>query len=491
MSKRKRKKIINNIGKIIAIIGLIITCIFAYYVLRLNILPTKYVILLALAIIFIYGIMYIFIFNKKIKTSLKIFASIILLTFAFAFIFGIKYIDRTIAFLDRINNNLSQTEEYYLYALKDSEYESISDYKNKKIGFYKSNTTKSIKTAVDTLNKKIKFEEKDYDDAQLLLEALQNKEIDAILVSGSLKAIFEEDYSYIMNKIKVITTVLVPIETSDIVKIVDVTNTPFNVYLIGSDTYGSINRVSNSDVNIIITINPKTNQILLTSIPRDYYVMLYGYNEERKTVYEKGMDKLTHSGYYGIETSVKTVEKLLNTEINYYARVNFTSVIEIVDSIGGIEVYSDYSFCDSGRVGCYKKGYNKLNGTQALAFARERKSFKGGDRVRGENQQKVIASIINKMTSSTQLIKKYDTILSKVEKSFQTNMDENSMTKLVKYQLNKMPKWEIINQNLNGSDKTVYEVFSFKNDNGIYVMQPNRETVDSAKEKIKEILSAK
>ena len=110
MSKRKRKKIINNIGKIIAIIGLIITCIFAYYVLRLNILPTKYVILLALAIIFIYGIMYIFIFNKKIKTSLKIFASIILLTFAFAFIFGIKYIDRTIAFLDRINNNLSQTE---------------------------------------------------------------------------------------------------------------------------------------------------------------------------------------------------------------------------------------------------------------------------------------------------------------------------------------------------------------------------------------------
>lgn len=491
MSKRKRKKIINNIGKIIAIIGLIITCIFAYYVLRLNILPTKYVILLALAIIFIYGIMYIFIFNKKIKTSLKIFASIILLTFAFAFIFGIKYIDRTIAFLDRINNNLSQTEEYYLYALKDSEYESISDYKNKKIGFYKNNTTKSIKTAVDTLNKKIKFEEKDYDDAQLLLEALQNKEIDAILVSGSLKAIFEEDYSYIMNKIKVITTVLVPIETSDIVKIVDVTNTPFNVYLIGSDTYGSINKVSNSDVNIIITINPKTNQILLTSIPRDYYVMLYGYNEERKTVYEKGMDKLTHSGYYGIETSVKTVEKLLNTEINYYARVNFTSVIEIVDSIGGIEVYSDYSFCDSGRVGCYKKGYNKLNGTQALAFARERKSFKGGDRVRGENQQKVIASIINKMTSSTQLIKKYDTILSKVEKSFQTNMDENSMTKLVKYQLNKMPKWEIINQNLNGSDKTVYEVFSFKNDNGIYVMQPNQETVDSAKEKIKEILSAK
>ena len=95
------------------------------------------------------------------------------------------------------------------------------------------------------------------------------------------------------------------------------------------------------------------------------------------------------------------------------------------------------------------------------------------------------------MTSSTQLIKKYDTILSKVEKSFQTNMDENSMTKLVKYQLNKMPKWEIINQNLNGSDKTVYEVFSFKNDNGIYVMQPNQETVDSAKEKIKEILSAK
>lgn len=201
------------------------------------------------------------------------------------------------------------------------------------------------------------------------------------------------------------------------------------------------------------------------------------------------MDKLTHSGYYGIETSVKTVEKLLNTEINYYVRVNFSTLIEIVDSIGGIEVYSDYSFCDSGRVGCYQKGYNKLNGTQALAFARERKSFTGGDRVRGQNQQKIIAAIINKMASSTQLIKNYDTILSKIEKSFQTNMDEKSISKIVRLQLNKMPKWEIINQSLNGADYSAY-TYSYPT-RELYVMMPDNESIEVAQNKINEIINAK
>ncbi|MGN1323695.1 MAG: LCP family protein [Bacilli bacterium] len=424
--------------------------------------------------------MYIFILGKKIKIPIKIFANIIILIFSLFFILGNTYLDRTISFFDRINDNLSQSEEYYLMVLKDAKYNKIEELDGEKIGFYKNESTHNVKEAVETLGKKIYFEERDYDDIQNLFEAIREKEVKAILINASIKNIMNEDYSYMISTLKEIGTINVPIKNNDIVKIVDVTNRPFNIYLIGSDSYGDITKTSNGDVNMIFTINPKTNQILLTSIPRDYYVELYNTNG--------GMDKLTHASYYGIETAVKTVETLLETDINYYARVNFSTVVKIVDLIGGIEVNSDYSFCDSGRVGCYKKGYNKLNGEQALAFARERKSFNGGDRVRGQNQQKVIKAIIDKVTSSTALISKYSDILSAIEKSFQTNLDDKSITKLVKLQLNKMPSWEIINQSLDGSDSSAY-TYSYPKKQ-LYVMKPNEETIIEAQNKIKEILNA-
>ena len=424
--------------------------------------------------------MYIFILGKKIKIPIKIFANIIILIFSSFFILGNTYLDRTISFFDRINDNLSQSEEYYLMVLKDAKYNKIEELDGEKIGFYKNESTHNIKQAVETLGKKIYFEEQDYDDIQNLFEAIREKEVKGILINASIKNIMNEDYSYMINTLKEIGTLNVPIKNNDIVKIVDVTNRPFNIYLIGSDSYGDITKTSNGDVNMVFTINPKTNQILLTSIPRDYYVELYNTNG--------GMDKLTHASYYGIETAVKTVETLLETDINYYARVNFSTVVKIVDLIGGIEVNSDYSFCDSGRVGCYKKGYNKLNGEQALAFARERKSFNGGDRVRGQNQQKVIKAIIDKVTSSTALISKYSDILSAIEKSFQTNLDDKSITKLVKLQLNKMPSWEIINQSLDGSDSSAY-TYSYPKKQ-LYVMKPNEETIIEAQNKIKEILNA-
>ena len=480
MSKRKKRKIINSIGKFIAVIGIITLLIFCINLFRLNLLPIKYIIILLGILLFIYFIMYIFILGKKIKIPIKIFANIIILIFSLFFILGNTYLDRTISFFDRINDNLSQSEEYYLMVLKDAKYNKIEELDGEKIGFYKNESTHNVKEAVETLGKKIYFEERDYDDIQNLFEAIREKEVKAILINASIKNIMNEDYSYMINTLKEIGTLNVPIKNNDIVKIVDVTNRPFNIYLIGSDSYGDITKTSNGDVNMIFTINPKTNQILLTSIPRDYYVELYNTNG--------GMDKLTHASYYGIETAVKTVETLLETDINYYARVNFSTVVKIVDLIGGIEVNSDYSFCDSGRVGCYKKGYNKLNGEQALAFARERKSFNGGDRVRGQNQQKVIKAIIDKVTSSTALISKYSDILSAIEKSFQTNLDDKSITKLVKLQLNKMPSWEIINQSLDGSDSSAY-TYSYPKKQ-LYVMRPNEETIIEAQNKIKEILNA-
>lgn len=480
MSKRKKKKIVNIIGRIISIIGIASLSMFIYNLFKLDLLPIKYILILIGIILFMYIIMYIFILNKKIKLPIKIFSNIIVILFSTIFILSNKYIERTISFFDKINNDLFQTEEYYLITLKENDYNTIEDLNSKTVGFYNDNSTKNITKAVKKLGKKINFIEKDYDDIELLLDSLEKKQIDSILINESVKNIVDESYSYILNILNNITTIQVPIETSDIVKVVDVTTKPFNLLIIGSDSFGSIDKVSNADVNMLMTINSKTNEILLTSIPRDYYVELYDTKGEK--------DKLTHAGYYGIETSVKTIEKLLDTEINYYVKINFSTVIKIVDLIGGIDIYSDYDFCDSGKVGCYKKGYNHLNGKQALAFARERKSFHGGDRVRGQNQQKIIAAIINKMTTSTKIITKYNDILSSIEKSFQTNMDERSISKLVKLQLSKMPKWEITNQSLDGEDKYVTRVYSFSNPKGIYVMEPKEESVLNAKNKIKEII---
>mgnify|MGYP000007766483 FL=1 len=170
-------------------------------------------------------------------------------------------------------------------------------------------------------------------------------------------------YIIVLEKLDAIK---VEIKNEDIGKSVDVTNKPFNVYISGIDTYGSINKVSRSDVNILMSVNPIKKEILLTNIPRDYYVKLHTFKE---------YDKITHAGIYGVNESIKTIEDLLDTKINYYIKVNFTSLVDIVDALDGITVNSNYIFVSNDGYS-YVKGANVLDGKKALSFARERKSFK-------------------------------------------------------------------------------------------------------------------
>ena len=243
----------------------------------------------------------------------------------------------------------------------------------------------------------------------------------------------------------------------------------------------------NTDVNMVVTIDPKSHKILLTSIPRDYYVVLPSKGED---VY----DKLTHAGYYGVQESVKAVEKLLDIEINYYAKVNFSTIEKIVDAIGGIEVNSDYSFrfADdwNNMFFSYRKGINKLNGRQALGFARERSSFHDGDVQRVKNQQKVISAIIDKVTSTKTIISNYTSLLDAISKSFATNLDKKSINRLVKMQLNDMRGWDIESQNLVGHSSTSTKCFSIPN-LSLYVMKRDEDSVKNASDKIKEFLEIK
>ena len=254
----------------------------------------------------------------------------------------------------------------------------------------------------------------------------------------------------------------------------------FNVYISGIDTSGSISNVSRSDANILATVNTDTHEVLLTSIPRDYYVTLHSYGAK---------DKLTHSGIYGVNETVKTVEDLLDTEIDYYVRVNFTTVIKLVDKLGGIAVYSDYDFTTTSGYTHYtfKKGYNyNVKGEAALAFSRERYAFEAGDNQRVKNQQHVIEAVMKKVLNSTTLLTKYTSILDSLKGSFQTNIEQEDISKLVKDQINNMSSWTINSNSLTGTgaSSSTYSMGSTK----LYVMVPNAKSVTSAKEKIDEVL---
>ena len=196
-------------------------------------------------------------------------------------------------------------------------------------------------------------------------------------------------------------------------------------------------------------------------------------------------DKLTHAGIYGIDKSIKTVEDLLNIKINYYARVNFDTVVNLVNQIGGISIYSDQSlkFCN------IKKGYNDLNGDCALRFARERHSYQTGDRHRGENQEEVIRAIIDKVGSSSAILTKYNSIISNLQNNFETDVSSKTIKEYIKMQTKDMPKWSVKNLNLNGYDSHNY-TYSYPTTK-LYVMQPDINTVNKASEVINQILNNK
>lgn len=224
---------------------------------------------------------------------------------------------------------------------------------------------------------------------------------------------------------------------------VSVTEEPFNIYITGIDQWESEKGLDleRSDVNMIVTVNPVTKKVLLTSIPRDSYVKLHTAQQ---------MDKLTHTGVYGVDETIYTVEDWLGVDLNYYVKMNFSAAVEIIDALGGIKVYSPVDFESSLKGYKYKKGWNYLGGYKALYFARERHAFEGQDSIRVENQQRVVKAIIKKMTSSTALLTNYGDVMSAASRNMHTNMSSAEMTELAKMQLTDLSEWDVQSQKIDG-----------------------------------------
>ncbi len=477
MAKKKNKKVLNIVSIIIGIISLILMLVFSYAIYKLNMIPGKYLIPVYILIFIIYTGLLLTVFLPKVKSKIKVISIVVLVLLGVIFGFADKYIFTTLNFMDILDRDVLQKERYDVYVLENSSYNKLEDLKGKKVGLYQSSNSEK---AGSELKNKTDFEIIEYTDVEKMFESLNNDEINAIIISSSVKNLLDTELNDINVKIKSIYNFKISIEKNDIVKVVNVTNTPFNVYIAGGDGYGSIDYTFNTDVNMVATINPTTRKILLTSIPRDYYVNLVGQGPN-------AYDKLTHAGYYGIEESVKTVENLLDIDINYYVKINFSTIEGIVDAIGGVDVYSDFDFYEKA-FGKYHftVGYNHLDGKQALAFARERKSFATGDVQRVKNQQKVVEAIINKVTSSTALISSYDRILDTVSENLDTNMPSKDISRLVKMQLNDMRGWTIESQNAVGTSQ-MGPTYTFPTLN-LYTMLPDEDSVNSLKAKIKEYL---
>ena len=261
-----------------------------------------------------------------------------------------------------------------------------------------------------------------------------------------------------------------------------ITKEPFVIYLSGVDTRGELTENARSDVNILAAVNPATKRVALINTPRDYYVDLAGTDSK---------DKLTHAGLYGVETSMATLGGLYGVSVDHYIRINFAGFIQIIDALGGVDVYSDQAFTSVGSPGYYDpttfvEGWNHLDGKSALAFARERHAFASGDIQRGINQMKVIDAMLNKIKSPA-LLMGFSKIMDAASDCFVTSFSQDQISALVRMQLSDLAEWDIESYTVTGSSSSSTKCYSAKGQK-LYVMKPDDASVNQAKEMIASVL---
>ncbi len=458
-----------KLGIIIPILQLVISIIFLVLIFKLDIIPNKYLIPMVIVLFALEVLtLYTHLSNKgeKLGKYIAVFLCIIM-------VFGSYYLYKTQVVLKDISGVNIKVNDISVIVMKEDPAQSIEELTDYLFGIQKTIDRENGDKALHKIREQLGTEVKvlTFNDFDTQVGALYNGEIGAILINEAYRDTIVETFKDFNDRTRVIESYrmesLLELATSNIKVIED----SFNVYISGIDTYGPIRNTGRSDVNIIATINPKSKYILLTSTPRDYYLPL---------PISRGMeDKLTHAGIYGIDVSIGTLEELYDIDIDYYVRVNFTTLEEIIDALGGITVYSQYEFSSGGYN--FKKGYNDLNGKETLAFSRERYSFASGDNQRGKNQMEVIKGMIKKATSPAIIIK-YNNILNSISGTFETNMSLEEITSLIKMQINDMSPWKVETNSVvgEGARKSTY---SYKS-KPLYVMIPNVDSVKTAKEKI-------
>lgn len=480
----KKENIIQKVTqwRVILAIQVIASLILIGLLFKLGALPMLYAIIVIILVALLnVGIFFLMKPSKnkkkgKVRTVIGKFVSILL---SVLLLVGSLYIAQGNSLIDAITGANTETTRISVVVMEKSKYKELSDLKGETIEVNMSAETEKMEEAIKALkNEESSIKTKEVDEFAKMADDLYKGTTNAIFVNEAYYAMLEANHPNFETETRVIWYKDITVKTNDISKNVDVTKEPFVVYISGIDTYGKVSTVSRTDVNMIVTVNPKTKQILMTSIPRDYYVTLA--NKGKK-------DKLTHSGLGGIENTVKTMENFMGIDINYYARVNFTSLIKMVDALGGVDVDSIEAF--STGTYSFKKGSNHVNGEQALVFSRERYHVTGGDNGRVANQQRVLTAMLKKMMSPA-IITNYSSVLNSINGSFETNMESGDITGLLQMQISDMASWTIIQKQLTGTGKTMTGGAYMPN-NKLYYMIPNDSSVAENKQAIQNVLDGK
>lgn len=482
-TKKKKIKVKKNkkqpilFYKILSFILIILSVVTVGYVIYQEIFSLFYMIPLIIVVIIILFII-TYILNKNrlrawVKNIFSLFAILFIIFDVMMLFFGTS----TLKFLSTITDTGYRVETFGVYVLSDSKYDSLDDLEDKSIYYLNHEDDKNIRKALSNIEKEIDIDSDYSDTVNELINSLIDEEVEAILLDTSYESILQEEYNDKYNKIKLIEEIDIVDMVNTIKSDVDITKDPFIVYVSGIDTSGNVASKARSDVNILIAVNPETKNILMINTPRDYYITLSSKGKK---------DKLTHAGLYGIEESLNSLALLYDADIDYYARVNFTSFIKMVDALDGVSVDVPIKFCeqDSKRskakedLICLNKGVQTLDGEEALALARHRHTLATGDRGRGQNQMLILEAVINKALSP-KIITKYSSLISALQGRVTTNMTTNEMYKFAKKQVKNTRDWKFTSMSANGIDSSgvCYSAGSGK----AYVMEPDKESVEDIK----------
>ena len=463
-----------TIGVVLGVIQAVASVVFMIALFVLNMLPVKYLaiiaglLLIALLIVFTSQLL-----SKKKGIAGKIFSVLMSVILAV----GSFYIFKANGTVSEISGSGTKVDKVVVAVLADDPAESIQDAKDYSFGVQYALKGEEIQETVGAINEELgsAIAETEYRSVQEQATALHNGDVQAIIYNEAYNGILSEEFGDFGNSIKVIYSHSIETKVeNNAAEQVEVKDDTFTVYISGIDVYGAIETNSRSDVNIMAVVNPTSHQILLVTTPRDYYVEIPGISGGE-------LDKLTHAGIYGVDASMATLGQLYDTTIDFYARVNFTSLVEMVDALGGVDVYSEQAFTtseDTGLVMNVVQGENHFNGQQALAFSRERMNVDGGDFQRGKNQQAVITAMIKKAVSPAILVGA-NGILNSVSGNVDTNMSQDQIQTLIKTQLSDGGAWNIKSVAAEGTGDQQY-CFSSPG-SLLYVTQPDPNSVASIK----------
>lgn len=483
----------SKFSKVLSILLSVVLVISSFYllyqVIRLNVLPSKFLFPLTIGVVVLDAIFILLLiyFSKNVVS--KIVCIVLTLFICVASCMGGYYISKTQNVLSSITNVAKHAKNTVSVIVKES-----SSIKNKSqlngvsVGSLRLNEQGSKKALKELSSEGIVLNQTEYDSMTALLEAFYNGEVDSIIINESSRSqiLDMEAYSNFDSNTRVVYQTSYKVKNNDsATSVSDITSKPFNVLISGSDTRGGFDENGRSDVIMVATVNPKTHTILLTSVPRDFYVTTACDAGDR--CMQGALDKITHTGIHGTNTTKRTVEQLLGIEINYTFKVGFDTVTELVDILGGVDVYVEPGYATTTSQFSVHEGVNHLNAQQALAFARERYSYTEGDRQRTKNQQQVLMGIVKEVTKPS-VITNYAAIMDTMANTFSTTMSNEEITDLIKYQLNNNPTWKMEQYMVDGTGDTL---MCAELGDAASVMVPDQSTVKMAKDKINAVLAGK